>query len=199
MKILKSILDYIHLDPIYNYLTIKSVKIIFTIYSALDIHDEGLNSNNLDCFKRISLFIIVEFYIDIQFFAFMKHVTNLKSSAIRTVFEKLDVDRSGTLEFEEFYFLVCVLVSVKVFIFRFYLLHFLIQKLFINFEDNREKEFIYRHSRTVFDILDEDGSDTVSAEEFNNIGFLFNFRRRAVYEIFNDFDISGDQVKIFFL
>lgn len=44
----------------------------------------------------------------------MKHVTNLKDREIHTVFDKLDIDRSGTIEFEEFYFLVCLLIAVKV-------------------------------------------------------------------------------------
>ena len=46
----------------------------------------------------------------------------------------------------------------------------------------------------MFDLLDEDGSDTISAKEFNNIGFLFNFQKNAIKRIFLDFDISGDKV-----
>lgn len=41
-------------------------------------------------------------------------MTDLSNNEIYTVFEKLDVDRSGTIEFEEFYFLVCILIAVKV-------------------------------------------------------------------------------------
>jgi len=44
----------------------------------------------------------------------MKCITNLNEFEIHTVFQKLDIDRSGTLEFEEFYFLVCVIIAVKV-------------------------------------------------------------------------------------
>ena len=43
MKILKSFLDYIHLDLEYNLLTVKNAKIIYTIFKGLDIHEEGLN------------------------------------------------------------------------------------------------------------------------------------------------------------
>ena len=43
MKIIKSILDYIHLDPDYNLLTARNAKVIYTIFKALDIHNEGLN------------------------------------------------------------------------------------------------------------------------------------------------------------
>ena len=43
MKILKSILDHIHLDPEHNLITVKNVKTIHTIFKTLDIHEEGLN------------------------------------------------------------------------------------------------------------------------------------------------------------
>ena len=63
-------------------------------------------------------------------------------------------------------------------------------------QDKQEKEFIFRHSRTVFELLDEDGSNDISAEEFESFGFLFNFQGSAVRQIFREFDVSGDQVTI---
>lgn len=57
-------------------------------------------------------------------------------------------------------------------------------------QDNEEKQFIYRHSsRTVFDLLDGDGSKAISAEEFATSGFLFNFQGAAVKKIFQEFDV----------
>ncbi|PIK59379.1 putative EF-hand calcium-binding domain-containing protein 9-like [Apostichopus japonicus] len=91
---------------------------------------------------------------------------------IYKVFDMLDVDGSGKIDFDEFYLLACILVSLK---------------------DKEEKQFIYRHSRTVFELLDEDGSQSISASEFSAFGFLFNFHGDAVHQIFKDFDISGDQ------
>ena len=61
-------------------------------------------------------------------------------------------------------------------------------------QDKQEKQFIFRHSRTVFELLDEDGSSNISADEFENFGFLFNFDGNAVRQIFREFDVSGDQV-----
>ena len=55
-----------------------------------------------------------------------------------------------------------------------------------------EKEFIYRHSRAVFNIMDFDQSGSVSAEEFERIGFMFNFYSTAIRSIFKEFDVSGD-------
>ena len=63
----------------------------------------------------------------------------------------------------------------------------------VHLQDKQEKQFIYRHSRTVFDLMDEDGSNSVSALEFETFGFLFNFQGKAVRQIFKEFDVSGDQ------
>ena len=41
--------------------------------------------------------------------------------------------------------------------------------------------------------MDEDGSNSVSADEFEQFGFLFNFQGRAVRHIFKEFGVSGDQ------
>ncbi len=61
-------------------------------------------------------------------------------------------------------------------------------------QDKLEKQFILRHSRTAFELLDVDGSTKISTEEFVNFGFLFNFDNGAARQIFKEFDVSGDQV-----
>ena len=33
-------------------------------------------------------------------------------------------------------------------------------------KDRTEKQFIFRHSKIVFDLMDEDGGGTISADEF---------------------------------
>ena len=44
----------------------------------------------------------------------MKYMTNLGRFEINKVFEKLDIDKSGHLEFEEFYLIFSVLIAIKV-------------------------------------------------------------------------------------
>ncbi len=61
-----------------------------------------------------------------------------------------DVDNSGSIEFDEFYLLICMLVAIK---------------------DSDEKQFLWRHSRTCFELLDEDGSGSVSLDEFETYVF----------------------------
>ena len=46
----------------------------------------------------------------------------------------------------------------------------------------------------MFELLDADGSNNISAEEFESFGFLFNFDGGAARQIFKEFDVSGDQV-----
>ncbi len=65
----------------------------------------------------------------------------------------------------------------------------------LTLQDKLEKQFILRHSRTAFELLDVDGSTKISTEEFVNFGFLFNFDNGAARQIFKEFDVSGDQVR----
>jgi hypothetical protein len=52
--------------------------------------------------------------IDIQFYVFMHSATDLSKDQIYRVFDMLDVDNSGLLDFDEFYLLVCILLAVRV-------------------------------------------------------------------------------------
>nr|AAS21429.1 4930403C08Rik protein-like protein [Oikopleura dioica] len=53
-----------------------------------------------------------------------------------------------------------------------------------------------RHSKIVFGLMDEDGGGTISAEEFkrhySRYGFLFNLNDQSIGELFQEFDVSGD-------
>ena len=79
-------------------------------------------------------------------------------------------DRSGGVESEEFFLLICILVAVK---------------------DNMGKTFMFQNWRTCFQILDADGSKDVSKNEFETLGFLLNFTPAAIRRIYAEFDISG--------
>eukprot|EP00002_Diphylleia_rotans_P004536 TRINITY_DN1338_c0_g1_i6.p1 TRINITY_DN1338_c0_g1~~TRINITY_DN1338_c0_g1_i6.p1 ORF type:complete len:159 (-),score=33.54 TRINITY_DN1338_c0_g1_i6:574-1050(-) len=60
-------------------------------------------------------------------------------------------------------------------------------------QDNEEKQFLFRHSRTCFELLDDDGSEAISLREFERFGFLFNFGQSSIKSIFKEFDVSGDK------
>lgn len=44
----------------------------------------------------------------------MRVVTDLSKDKIYAVFDMLDVDHSGLLDFDEFYLLICILIAVRV-------------------------------------------------------------------------------------
>ena len=60
-------------------------------------------------------------------------------------------------------------------------------------KDHSEKQFLWRHSRTCFELLDGDGSNAISLEEFSGFGFIFNISKQAASEIFRDFDVDGSK------
>ena len=65
------------------------------------------------------------------------------------------MDKNGTMEFDEFYLLLCMLIALKVGRIR-------ARRVFSSSssaKDNLEKQFIWKHSRTCFELLDEDGSN----------------------------------------
>ena len=44
----------------------------------------------------------------------MRSATDLSKDKIYSVFDMLDVDHSGMLDFDEFYLLICILIAVRV-------------------------------------------------------------------------------------
>lgn len=51
---------------------------------------------------------------DLQFEIFMQNVTDLSEDKITNVFDMLDVDHDGVIDFDEFYLLICIMTSFKV-------------------------------------------------------------------------------------
>ncbi|XP_049631617.1 EF-hand calcium-binding domain-containing protein 9 [Suncus etruscus] len=109
---------------------------------------------------------------DVLFYHFLKHVTNLKGSQIMRVFDLLDWNADGEIGFDQFYILVCILLAQH---------------------NNLEEQFIFRHSRPVFDLLDLDGELRIGASIFQAYNFLFNIEKQEFGEIYHDFDITGDR------
>ncbi|KAJ3031555.1 UNVERIFIED_CONTAM: EF-hand calcium-binding domain-containing protein 9 [Siphonaria sp. JEL0065] len=153
MKVKWGFLKRLHLDHTYGLLTARSALLCHEAFKLLDWRGAG----SLD---------------DVQFAAFMSMATDLNEKHIYKVFDIFDLDRSGSVEFDEFYLLVSILVAIK---------------------DNQGKQFMYQHWRTCFEILDEDGGRTISLTEFCTLGFLFNFTPQAIKNIFKEFDVAGNQ------
>jgi len=56
----------------------------------------------------------VDVFSDYQFQQFLRAITDLDRQQADTLFEILDIDQSGELEFEEFYLVFCIVVACKV-------------------------------------------------------------------------------------
>ncbi|XP_076993767.1 EF-hand calcium-binding domain-containing protein 9 [Tamandua tetradactyla] len=109
---------------------------------------------------------------DVLFFHFLQHVTNLSRTQIMIVFDMLDWNAIGEIGFDQFYMLVCILLA---------------------HENHLEHQFIYRHSRPVFELLDVDGDMKIGPDNFQMYSFLFNIKKQELKELYHDFDITGDR------
>ncbi|KAI5235010.1 Ef-Hand Calcium-Binding Domain-Containing Protein 9 [Manis pentadactyla] len=107
---------------------------------------------------------------DVLFYHFLHHVTNLKRRQIMIVFDMLDWNAVGEIGFDQFYMLVCILLARQ---------------------NHLEEQFIFRHSRPVFELLDLDGELRIGAANFHLCNFLFNIKKQQFKELYR-FDITGD-------
>ena len=115
MKVEWEFLEHLHVDPKYGLLNARSALLIHQAFTMLDWRGQG----SLD---------------DIQFNVLLTSVTDLTDTQSYKIFDLFDMDRSGGVEFEEFFLLICILVAVK---------------------DNMGKTFMFQNWRTCFAILDQ--------------------------------------------
>nr|XP_058918398.1 LOW QUALITY PROTEIN: EF-hand calcium-binding domain-containing protein 9 [Kogia breviceps] len=108
---------------------------------------------------------------DVLFYHFLHHVTDLNRNQITIVFNMLDWNAVGEIGFDQFYMLVCILLAQ---------------------ENHLEEQFIFRHSRPVFELLDLDGELKIGPSHFHMYNFLFNIKKQQLRDLYHDFDITGD-------
>ncbi|XP_029854451.1 EF-hand calcium-binding domain-containing protein 9 [Aquila chrysaetos chrysaetos] len=108
---------------------------------------------------------------DLQFYCFLCYVTDLNKDKIMLLFDLLDRNARGRICFNEFYMVVCTLLS---------------------HENDLEKQFIRRHAGPAFQLLDVDRDNMIDFNEFEAKRFLFNIQK-DVKKMFKDIGISGDE------
>uniref|UniRef100_A0A672MP89 EF-hand domain-containing protein n=1 Tax=Sinocyclocheilus grahami TaxID=75366 RepID=A0A672MP89_SINGR len=154
MKLKKGVFfEYLNLNKFHCLLSLTNTLTLNDYFCLLDIHEK----------KTLN---------DIQFYHFMKHVTTMGKKHIMLTFDMLDWDADGEIGFEEFYMMVCILLSS---------------------EHDVEETFICHHFLPVFELLDMDSSKTINLKEFKASGFLFNLKGSDFKKILNLFDITGDE------
>ncbi|KAM5298239.1 EF-hand calcium-binding domain-containing protein 9 [Ctenodactylus gundi] len=148
-----SFLSYLYLDRIYCLLSVRNVKVLLEYFSILDVHH--INTLN-----------------DVLFYHFLHHVSDLSPRKIMLIFDLLDWNAVGEIGFDEFYWLICLLLS---------------------HQNHLEEQFLFRHSQPIFDLLDLDGSLKIRESTFCMYRFLFNIKKQALEGLFHDFDVTGDR------
>uniref|UniRef100_A0A8C2RWH2 EF-hand calcium binding domain 9 n=1 Tax=Capra hircus TaxID=9925 RepID=A0A8C2RWH2_CAPHI len=110
---------------------------------------------------------------DVLFYHFLHHVTDLTRNQITVVFNMLDWNAVGEIGFDQFYMLVCILLAQ---------------------ENHLEEQFIFRHSRPVFELLDLDGELKIGPDNLHMYNFLFNIKKQQLRDLYYNFDITGDRL-----
>ena len=95
MKVRWNFIKRLRLDNTYGLLNAKSALLCWEVFNLLDWKGSG----SLD---------------DIQFSTYLTSVTDLKTKQAEKIFDIFDLDRSGSVEFDEFYLLTCILTAVNV-------------------------------------------------------------------------------------
>lgn len=148
-----ALLQRLHLNRTDQLLTVRALQVLRALFDALDIHHRGALN-------------------DLQFLALLRTMTNLREAQCYRLFDMLDIDSSGTLEFDEFYVLMCILIAIK---------------------DGCEKEFLFKHSETCFNLIDIDGNGSITQSEFLKFGFIFNISEKACHNAFREFDVDDSK------
>ncbi|XP_072369070.1 EF-hand calcium-binding domain-containing protein 9-like [Scyliorhinus torazame] len=147
------IFNFLFLDRVHVLMSVRNTVVLLEYFRLLDVHDR----NTLN---------------DVQFFHFLRCVTDLSNGQIKTTFNMFDWKASGEIGFDEFYMLICIIIANK---------------------DKMEQQFLYRHSRSIFDLIDMDGGHTITPTEFYAAGFLFNIKGRAYLQMFKDYSGCGGE------
>ena len=114
MKVTCKFLSHMRLDRTYSLLSARDVSVVLEFFKAMDVRGEMALDGISIIFTAATIVVTHSLLADIQFYAFMHHATDLSKDQIYRVFDMLDVDNSGLLDFDEFYLLVCILLAVRV-------------------------------------------------------------------------------------
>lgn len=149
---MRSILDDIHLSPPSYNLSARNYSIIKTIYNSLKIGD-GID--------------------DVMFGCFLDHVLDSpRKKEKEDIFTLFDTDMGNTVEFDEFYLCVCILIANR---------------------DSQMRDFFAANSRTCFDLLDTENLGMITKNQAKHLKFLLGMTESQINKEFEEFDTSHDQ------
>ncbi|NXN66181.1 EFCB9 protein, partial [Himantopus himantopus] len=142
--------QHLCLDEVYCLLSVRNAAALTV--QLLDVHRKNYLNN-------------------LQFYCFLCYVTDLTKDQIMLLFDSLDQNVRGTICFNEFYMVACILLS---------------------HENRLEKQFVHQQAGPALQLLGLGGRNVIDFSEFESKRFLFNIQKEELQKIFKDFDISGD-------
>ena len=155
----KSIIYYMHLSkPSYN-LSARNFDIIHKVYDQLcggSNADGDGDGDGMD---------------DIMFKHFINAVLKDGRKA-DDMFELFDTDMGNSVDFDEFYLCVCILIAIK---------------------DNVIGHFFEANTRVCFDLLDTESLGMITKNQTKQMAIILDMTPREVMSNFEEFDTSHDE------
>ncbi|XP_051782568.1 EF-hand calcium-binding domain-containing protein 9-like [Erpetoichthys calabaricus] len=106
--------------------------------------------------------------MDVQFYHFLHHFTNLNNWRIMWLFDMLDGNAKGEVDFEAVYVLLCILLARQ---------------------NNKVEQILTRHTMLLFQLIDLDGQRCITVDKFLDARFLFGLNKTEAKKMFNYFDL----------
>ena len=161
-----SIIYYMHLStPSYN-LSAQNFHIIRRVFETLAFSKDGDSKSGQTDNDDASL-------DDVMFKAFFNAVVE-PNSVVKAdkVFELFDTDMGNSVDFDEFYLCVCILIAIK---------------------DNVIGHFFEANTRVCFDLLDTESLGMITKNQVAQMSILLDVDETEVARNFKEFDTSHDE------
>ncbi|OHS94598.1 EF-hand calcium-binding domain-containing protein 9 [Tritrichomonas foetus] len=143
-------LTYMHLTPPTYNLSARNFQIIQKLYQMLDYTNRGIDD------------VVFKYFIRAVF-------KEEKSSKLDFLFDLFDTNISDTIDFDEFYILIQILIAIR---------------------DKQIRQFFKANTRIVFDLIDSECLGMITQRQQRDLSFLINMNIEDVKEKFKTHDTS---------
>lgn len=149
----KSFLTFMHLTPPSYNLSARNYQIIRKFYQMLDYTSNGIDDVVLKQFLK-------------------KVIKNIKDEVCTFIFNLFDTNLTSTIEFDEFYLLIQILIAIR---------------------DKQIRQFFNANTKVCFDLLDSDCLGMITNRQQNELCFLLNMEKKDIKSKFESHDTSKNE------
>jgi hypothetical protein len=115
MRVTSKLFQSLYLAPRQLLLSARSVKVVYELFTMLDVVGEVRELHTAQPSRRAANVGASQGTIDdLAFVAFILATTDMSETEAYKVFDIFDVDSNGSIEFDEFYLIACILIAIKV-------------------------------------------------------------------------------------